>query len=133
MTGRKQRRSATNPCVGIFWLLNGRLLIDKSPLNEAEPYGNHLTHPRSHIKVWEKYQRDGKVPLEMEYEQLPRGRVMFYTATKSFMILADTCILGRRNLISKILRELHLPKNTKTGTDSHYRCFTCLYGTDDDE
>jgi len=32
--------------VGIFWLLNGKLLIDSTPLDEAERYGDFLTHPR---------------------------------------------------------------------------------------
>ncbi|MGA2607313.1 MAG: hypothetical protein ABSH01_07640 [Terriglobia bacterium] len=121
------------PQLGIFWLINGKLIIDSSPLTEAEPYGNHLGHPRSHIEVWEKYQRGGKVPLEMEYEQAPRGRVMFDRTSDTFTILADKCILRRKDLIAGIKSELKLPKSTRLSTDSHYRCFTCLYGTDDEE
>jgi len=130
MTKKSSDREA---CLGIFWLVNGKLIIDSSPLTEAEPYGNHLGHPRSHIEVWEKYQRGGKVPLEMEYEQAPRGRVMFDRTSDTFTILADKCILRRKDLIAGIKSELKLPKSTRLSTDSHYRCFTCLYGTDDEE
>jgi len=34
--------------VGIFWLANGKLLIDSTPLDEAERYGDFVTHPRGH-------------------------------------------------------------------------------------
>ena len=33
--------STTTPEVGIFWLINGKLLIDSTPLSESEPYGTH--------------------------------------------------------------------------------------------
>jgi hypothetical protein len=65
------------PHLGIFWFVNGKLITDSSPRSEAEPYGNHLTHPRSHVEVWEKFARSGRVPRGSEYEEYPRGRVMF--------------------------------------------------------
>jgi hypothetical protein len=46
MTPPAQRRNE-EPRVGIFWLIDGKPLIDSTPLGEAEPYGDHLTHPRS--------------------------------------------------------------------------------------
>jgi hypothetical protein len=33
------------PRVGIFWLLDGKVIIDSTPLSMAEPYGTALTHP----------------------------------------------------------------------------------------
>jgi hypothetical protein len=128
-----KKNSDRAPHLGIFWLVDGKLIIDSSPLSEAEPYGNHLGHPRSHIEVWEKYQRGGKVPIEMEYEQPPRGRVMFDRTSETFTILADKCILRRKDLIANVKSELNLPKRTRLSLDTHYRCFTCLYGTDDEE
>jgi hypothetical protein len=122
------------PQVGIFWLVKNRLLIDSSPLDQAEPYGEHLTHPRSHIDVWTQFQRIGKVPHESEYEEFPRGRVMHHLASGEFTILADKCILDRKELVSEIKKTLHLPvKKTKIGSDPHYRCFFCLYGGDVDD
>jgi hypothetical protein len=146
VAGRKRRRLTRNVadrvarkqpqderCVGIFWLVGGILLIDKTPLSEAEPYGNCLTHPAGHVQVWKEYQREGKVPLEMEYEEQPRGRVLFDTVINRFSILADVCILKRKRLITKIMAELNLPTTTRAGADSHYRCSACLYGTSEEE
>ena len=69
----------------------------------------------------------------MEYEEAPRGRVMYNTKSQRFTLLADKCILKDKRIVSKIMSEMNLPsKNTDKGTDSHYRCFACLYGNSDD-
>ena len=34
------------PAVGIFWRVDGVLVIDRSTWDEAEPYGDCLTHAR---------------------------------------------------------------------------------------
>ncbi|HUA14770.1 MAG TPA: hypothetical protein VMG31_05690 [Verrucomicrobiae bacterium] len=119
--------------MGIFWLVDGKLLIDSSPLRECEQYGDHLNYPGSHIRVWQRWQRIGKAPAETEYEECARGRTMQDTKSKSFTLLADRCILKRKDLIAAIKKELNLPKETSLGRDEHYRCSTCLYGKADDE
>ena len=86
-------RRRTEPQLGIFWLVDGKPLIDSASLSDAEPYGDHLTHPQGHAAVWEQYQRVGTVPADMEYEEAPRGRVMYSTKTRRFRFLADRCIL----------------------------------------
>jgi hypothetical protein len=113
------------PRVGIFWLVDGKPLIDSTSLSEAEPYGDHLTHPRGHAEMWGQYQRGGLVSQEMEYEEPPRGRVIYHTKTRRFTFLADRCILRDKNVVRGIMSELKLPRNTETDTDNHYRCPAC--------
>jgi hypothetical protein len=108
-------------------------MIASASLSQAAPYGDSLTHPRSHIDTWTQYQRIGKVPHESEYEEYPRGRVMHHPASGEFTILADPCILDRKDLTAQIKDPLRLPAKTKIGTDPHYRCFFCLYGSDVDD
>ena len=114
------------PHVGVFWSISGKVLIDSTPVSEGEVYGNHLTHASSHIDVWEHLQQFGKAPLDSEYEEFPRGRVVFDTKKSEFTMLADTCILKDKSLVAHIIEELRLPTYTKVGGDSHYRCFDCL-------
>jgi hypothetical protein len=79
-----------------------------------------------HIEYWDKLQRVGAVP-ESEYDEHPRGRVMFNFKTAKFILYADECILSRKGLVRRILSWMNLPlKNTETGTDWHYRCPKCL-------
>ena len=124
----KKSVASPEPHVGIFWLLNGRLLFDSTPLSEAELYAGHLGHAPSHDDVWAKFQRLGKAPRESEYEEFPRGRVIYHPAVGEVTIFADQCILDRKDLIAQIMQTLHLPPKTKLDTDSHYRCHHCLFG-----
>jgi hypothetical protein len=123
----KRRAPRGEPHVGIFWVVRGKLLIDSTALSDGEPYGDNLTHARSHIDVWEEWRLGGKVPGELEYEDSPRGRVVFNTKTRRFTLLADRCILKDKGMVKKIMSAMNLPsKITDTGTDEHYRCTVCL-------
>jgi hypothetical protein len=109
----KKNDAKTEARLGIFWLVDGKLLIDSAPLSECEQYGDHLNYPGSHIDVWEQWLRIGKVPAPSEYEEFPRGRVIYSTrtSTRTFTILADRCILQRKDLFATIKVDLHLPKD----------------------
>jgi len=61
-----ERTAKTEARLGIFWLVNGKLLIDSTPLSACEHYGDHLNYPGSHIHVWEQWQQIGKAPAESE-------------------------------------------------------------------
>jgi hypothetical protein len=132
-SNRKTAKPATEPRLGIFWLVGGKLLLDSVPLSESEQGGDYCDYPGSHINVWTEWLRIGKAPAESEYEEFPRGRVTHDTKNKHFSLLADRCILKHKDLIAAIRKEFHLPKHTLLGTDPHYRCSTCLYGSDDEE
>jgi hypothetical protein len=62
----------------------------------------------------------------MEYEEAPRGRVVYNAISHQFTLLADECILRDKKMVRMIISELHLPSDTRTGSDDHYRCFRCL-------
>jgi len=114
------------PRVGIFWLLDGRVIIDSTPLSMTEHYGTALTHPASHIDHWTSLQRNREVPGELEYEMPPRGRVVYDQRERRFHLYADRCILRRRDVGAGIMEAMHLPDDTALATDDHYRCFRCL-------
>ena len=125
------------PMVGIFWLLGKRLIIDTSPLSEAEPYGDCLGHEESHDHYWTVQQGLGNVPRDVEYDEHPRGRVVYNTKTQRFALYADRCILKRTSMVNRIMKEMCLPAaQTVSGTDGpggHYKCSKCLETSDDGE
>ena len=128
MSNKQSKPLATKsePQVGIFWLVGEKLLFDTTPLSRSVEYGDFKIHSGDHVVVWERFRLAGTVPPEMEYEEAPRGRVMFDVKTHKFSLLADRCILRQKAILAKIKKEMHLPKNTSEGGDSHYRCFSCL-------
>jgi len=114
--------------VGIFWLIGKHLIIDTAPLSEAGNYGEFKIHEGDHVTVWAEIERRGEVPKGSAYEEYPRGRVNFNTKTLQFTLLADRCILRKKNVVKKLLRLMCLPDDTPLSTDGHYRCFRCLAG-----
>ncbi|PYV70330.1 MAG: hypothetical protein DMG97_19535 [Acidobacteria bacterium] len=88
-TGRgKNAKPVAEPRLGIFWLVNGKLLIDSAPLSKCEQYGDHHNYPGSHIDVWERWRRIANVPPETEYEErspstLPCSPTSAYSSTKT--------------------------------------------------
>src|ERR1700689_2604442 len=92
--------------VGIFWLIGDRLILDTSPLSEAEPYGDCLGHRTSHIDYWTAQQSLRTVPPDLEYEEPPRGRVVYNTKTQRFAVYADRCILKNKSVVRSIMKTM---------------------------
>ena len=59
--------------------------------------------------------------------------MIYDSASATFTLFADKCILERKNLIAQIKDAPHLPKQTALDTDQHYRCWSCLYGKQIDD
>ncbi len=120
--------------VGIFWRVQSAgakpaLLVDCVPVIEAERYGDFQTHG-GHYEFWcmlaslsvlqIRRQDLPDVAKWSEYEEWPRGRVVFHLPTKRFVLYADRklqtpamvdCIRQRFSL---------LPELTDIRSDNHY-------------
>jgi hypothetical protein len=120
------------PRVGIFWLVQAtdgeaRLLAAGS-LDQAEPYGDCLTYGPGHYETWAHWRRDRTVDPALrtlarsyEYEDWPRGRIVFDRARDLFIIYADRKLLTPAT-IARIQAQFHLPGNrTEIQSDWHYQ------------
>jgi|ERR1700722_12739267 len=124
---RKARRVAGIPSIGIFWVVGKRLLIDSTPVAKAEDYADFKIHGADHYTIWEKFKQMGEVAQELEYDDVPRGRVMYNPKTDKYLLLADRCILKNPSLLNRIEAKMNLPdKKTDLDSDAHYRCPKCL-------
>jgi len=122
--------------VGIFWGIpdargGWRLLLDKTPIPQAEPYGDCLTHALGHCEFWESLARLGEsglarrgLPAEPawhEYEDFPRGRVVYVPGNRRFVVYADRRLQAARFIIS-VAAEFGIPADAcVVRSDSHYR------------
>ena len=128
--------AADRPGVGIVWGVRDRagpllLVTDRTPLAEAEPYGDFLTHPGGHHDVWEGWRRLGPVGLARrglpafiawhEYEHFPRGRVVFDTTTDRFTFYADRK-LQAPCVLREVMRVFGInPAQCAVRSDPHYQ------------
>ena len=130
MTGRAQRE---RPHVGIFWVVQttdgeARLLAAGCALDRAEPYGDCLTYGPGHYETWTQWRRDrtGDPALRAlvrshEYEDWPRGRIVFDRSRDLFIIYADRKLLTPAT-IARVKTQFHLPEeHTEVKSDFHYQ------------
>lgn len=124
------------PHVGIFWFVpdqsgNAVLLADRTPLPHAEPYGDCLTHAKGHYEFWSELARLGEAglsrrgmptaPARIEYEEFPRGRVVYRVPDSRFTIFADRKLFARA-FIDRIIAAFDLPTAASdVQADAHYR------------
>ncbi|ATI80956.1 hypothetical protein [Sphingobium yanoikuyae] len=122
------------PCVGIFWRVQTsagpKLVSHVVSLTDADEYGDFLTHPTGHYEIWEGWQAAGAaaikrmgLPIEIassDYEEHPRGRVVFARRAERFIIYADRKLQVKA--IIDDIKELFaiVDRNCVVRSDSHY-------------
>jgi hypothetical protein len=121
------------PRLGIFWVARGRsggarLIVAECSLDEAEPYGDCLTYGPGHYDTWRNWRHDRAIDAELrlvaqeyEYEDWPRGRIVFDRARDCFVLYADRKLMTPRT-IARIRESFGLPaERTVIEGDAHYR------------
>lgn len=130
-TGSRGRPSAPTQAVGIFWRVAFKLVVDRSALADAEPYGECLTHPHGHYDRWQEWQSLGRrglvaanLPCEIatsEYDDWPRGRIIYQIDQRRFVIYADRR-LQHLEFVAAIRRSFGLEDaEVRIRSDLHYR------------
>ena len=103
-----------------------KLLIDPTPLGQAGSYGDFAIHERDHISYWAELVKDveGSQQRVRAISSAGEWRITRRRASSRF---SPTDASWAEEPYQQIVSRLHLPpKDTETGTDSHYRCFRCL-------
>jgi hypothetical protein len=133
---KNMKKIIITPYVGIFWGIHDSargmvLLADKTPIDKGEQYGECITHPNGHYEFWEGLSQLGApalssrglptAPAWHEYEEFPRGRVVYWPKDKSFVIYADKR-LQTTAFINQLVAEFSIPKGSyAVRSDPHYR------------
>ncbi|TPI65546.1 hypothetical protein FJ420_11760 [Mesorhizobium sp. B3-1-3] len=122
--------------MGFFWIVVDRncrdaILADAIGLADAEHYGELLTHPGGHFDYWETMKQRGPAwlrgkklsaqLLQTEYEDWPRGRVVFSPNEACFFVYADARIKTRARIALVRAAFQISDVNLMIREDSHYR------------
>jgi len=117
---------AGGPEVGIFWIVDGKLIVVGKPLSEGVRLGDIKASSDTHKHIWKAFQQAGGVPKAMRYDEAPRGRVVYNMKIRQFLIIADPCIVASSAALNEIKNRLRIPvSQSQTGVDEHYRCPAC--------
>lgn len=85
--------------VGLFWFIKPTILAVGVEITNADEYGDCLSFDGGHAELWDDWRsmdaaslRRSGVPLAVlssEYDEHPRGRVIFDRRADVFMVYAD--------------------------------------------
>ena len=65
------------------------------PVSYEARWGQQL-NVLGHADYWQQLRRSGAVPGEVEYDEPPRGRVVYDTIGRKYLLYADSCILSKK-------------------------------------
>jgi len=120
-----ERKVAVMPHVGIFWvdLDTGKVYSETTSMRDAEGYGDFKIHERSHYEAWRQIVMQNPKWKGMEYEDVPRGRVVYRKDPKKpeFIVYMPRQLNGGK-VKGAIRSEFGLPSShTRFDlTDEHY-------------
>jgi hypothetical protein len=117
---------AGEPQVGIFWLINKKLIIYGTCWSIAEQVDVFRSSPIGHDEFWRTVPFGDTKLKEYPYDYFPRGRVTYDTQKDVFHLYLDRCILRKKTVVAKIITQMRLPAGkTHIETDTHYQCSRC--------
>lgn len=116
--------------VGIFWMVGDHLVAAGCHVKEAEITEDWADYPGGHADYWDRWREAGRgwlvrhgLPLEIlssEYDEHPRGRIVFERRSHCFLLYADRR-LHTVHRLSSIRKAFELGHNVKIFRDPHYR------------
>jgi|GEM_PF-167968 len=106
--------------VGIFWWWEGRLLAVATSISEGETASGVVDSKLAHAQTWRLLQDRHPELRALEYDTVPRGRVLHVRRNRVFRVLMDKRLFQPRTMTA-IRRRFRLPKGKTTfETDPHY-------------
>jgi len=106
--------------VGVFWVHEGRVLADLLPVAKGVKYEGVVNGRRDHIEVWPEFQRRVPSLRDVDYIEVPRGRVQFWSTTGTFVVLFDR-VLATPGVKADLCATFGLPhRQVRFRFDPHY-------------
>jgi len=114
--------------IGIFWIYEQQVFSEVQKLEDVKTINGFKDSNLSHYKVWNKIKDQHPNFYLYEYEDIPRGRVIYDIENKIFIIYCDKNIL--QDEISKrlILEKFKLLRRFEISKDIQFKPNIIWYG-----
>jgi hypothetical protein len=107
--------------VGIFWIYKKTLIQESVPISEGEDSGDYVNGPVGHYMVWRHVQEAIPELRAYEYDQVPRGRVLYSKADKRFYVYGPKEFLKSASHKRTVLSGFNIPDSQAVfRSDEHY-------------
>jgi len=108
--------------MGIFWFYNRQVLgiAHDINLNDIDSLGL-VDSPFTHVDYWQKIKSTRSELHDVEYEDIPRGRIVYNHHRHDLIIYLDETLLNKL-IVNQIVEFFQLqPVTIKISKDLHYQ------------
>ena len=109
---------ALDGVIGLFFVVNGKLLLHTCHLDDGEPYGDFINYPESHDAIW---QRKYAHSYGVDFDYFPRGRIIYNRIENVYLLYHDPCVASE----AEYLHGRYLQGICIIELDEHYQCHKC--------
>jgi len=108
--------------LGIFWLYQNKIYLQSIAVDNVQPINGFIDSDFAHYKVWDEVSKQHKDFYLYEYEDIPRGRVVYDIGNTQYIVYANQDIINSKKEKALIIEAFEL-KNKKVvfKYDEHYR------------
>ena len=90
--------------IGVFWIFGNKLFFETQKLEDIKSINGFKDSDLSHYQVWDKIKNRHPKFYLYEYENIPRGRVVYNIEENQFIIYCNENIL-REGISKKLILE----------------------------
>jgi hypothetical protein len=110
-----------NKSVGVFWVYQNIVYLKTQKLDTIKSINGFKDSDLSHYQVWDEIKLQNNNFYIYEYEDIPRGRVVYDCNDKIFIVYCNPIFIDNINIKDSIIKAFDLPKNSyKFIEDEHY-------------
>ena len=112
-----------NSKVGVFWGYQGKIIAGTTQFKNADDDGYFVNSPYSHVEYWKVVRKRCPELNEYEYEDIPRGRVLFSKEDEVFYIYMDKKLCNesyKRQVLMEFAISQYNKEKIQFKTDLHY-------------
>lgn len=108
--------------VGVFWIYEGEVYHKAVSVDDITPINGFIDSDLAHYEVWDEIQRKNPAFYLYEYEEIPRGRVVYDTVKKYYVVYANSTIIKSPIHRKRIAETFEVDRNRiKFFEDEHYK------------
>jgi len=113
-----------NGLVGIFWIFEKQIFFETEKLKDIKAVNSFKDSDLSHYQMWDKIKNQHPKFYLYEYEDIPRGRIIYNIEKNQFIVYCNENILKEKSLQKLILEKFQIfNENVIFKEDEHYRIF----------
>lgn len=108
--------------IAVFWYMKDSCYGDEATIDSknAVAYGDYIQLNSDHFVIWDKYRKSMGLPSSIDYDRIPRGRILFHIPTHHYIVIGSKAIVQNEDAKHRILQWYGLPSNTEFRWDEHY-------------